>query len=81
MGDVMIQERTLQAENPAEALRNENGIFKVISPYGHVFRVTCRKGANMRIREVGMAEDRSAAEPRAWRIERISSPKSEDLPA
>ena len=38
--------------NPAEILRNQDGIFEVISPYGHVFQVTCRRGAKMSVREM-----------------------------
>jgi hypothetical protein len=34
----MTGEGKLEVENPAEALRNQDGIFKVISPYGHIFR-------------------------------------------
>src|SRR5437016_12016536 len=31
---------TMEVTNPAEFLRNERGVFEVISPYGHVFSVT-----------------------------------------
>lgn len=48
----MGEEIEREVENPAEALRNEDGIFRVISPYGHIFQVTCRKGRNIRIREI-----------------------------
>ena len=34
----------MEVENPAEALRNAEGTFRVKSPYGDVFQVTCRKG-------------------------------------
>jgi hypothetical protein len=52
----MAEPTRTEVENPAEALRNEDGIFRVISPYGQVFRVTCKKGHNMRIREIGSLE-------------------------
>jgi len=32
---------TVEVLNPAEILRNQDGVFEVTSPYGHVFRVTC----------------------------------------
>jgi hypothetical protein len=83
----MTGEGKLEVENPAEALRNQDGIFKVISPYGHIFRVTCRRGSNMRIREIGNSEnselsevahhdrfDGSGFDPavRKWQIEKIA---------
>ncbi len=67
----MTGEGKLEVENPAEALRNRDGIFKVISPYGHIFQVTCRRGSNMRIREVGASENAALSESRKWQIEKI----------
>jgi len=61
----------LEVENPAEVLRNRNGVFKVTSPYGHVFRVTCRRGTKMHIREIGHFEP-AASEPTRWQIEKIA---------
>ncbi len=78
---------TLEVENPVEALRNKDGTFKVTSPSGHIFRVTCRRGCNMRVREIGSSEgvplpevahhdrfDESGYEPiaRRWQIEKIA---------
>lgn len=54
--------RTLEVENPVEALRNENGTFKVTSPSGQIFRVTCRRGRNMRICEIGSSENQPLPE-------------------
>jgi hypothetical protein len=68
----MTGEGKLEVENPAEALRNQDGTFKVISPYGRVFRVTCRRGSNMRIREVGESENAALSEPWRWQIEKIA---------
>jgi hypothetical protein len=64
----------VQVENPAEALRNQNGTFKVTSPDGHVFQVICRRGSNMRIREIGEAGNVSSSEPKRWQIEKLAQP-------
>ena len=65
---------SIKVENPAEILRNQNGIFRVTSPEGQVFQVTCRKGSLMRIREIGGTEKASVSEPRQWQIEKLVSP-------
>jgi hypothetical protein len=49
-----------------------DGTFTVISPYGHIFQLTCRKGANRRIRQIGdESETQLLSEPRRWKIEEI----------
>ncbi len=53
----MVRETRREVDNPAEALRNEDGTFRVTSPNGHIFQVTCRTGRNMRIREIGGSEN------------------------
>lgn len=83
----MDREETVEVENPAEVLRDQDGTFKVTSPYGHIFRFTCRKGRNMHVREIGNSEnaplsevshydrfDGSGYEPtaRRWQIEKIA---------
>jgi hypothetical protein len=83
----MAREGTLEVENPAEVLRNEDGTFKVISPSGYVFRVTCRRGHKMSVREIGSSEhapfrefahhdrfDGSGFQPtaRQWQIEKTA---------
>lgn len=65
---------TVEVENPAEALRNQNGIFRVTSPDGQVFQVTCRTGANMRIREIGASERTIISEPKRWQIQKLQQP-------
>jgi hypothetical protein len=82
----MVREEGLEVENPTEALVNEDGTFKLISPSGDVFRGSCRKGWNMQVREIGTSEnvpfpevahhdrfDGSAHQPtsRRWQIEKI----------
>jgi hypothetical protein len=68
----MVGEGKSKVENPAEALRNQDGTFKAISPYGHIFQVTCRKGSNRRIRQIGdRSETQLLSEPRRWKIEKI----------
>jgi hypothetical protein len=59
----MVGEGTVEVENPAEALRNEDGTFNVTSPYGHIFRVTCRRGRNMRVREIARKVQRLPKSP------------------
>jgi hypothetical protein len=65
---------TVEVENPAEALRNQNGIFRVTSPDGQVFQVTCRTGLNMRIREIGASERTIISEPKRWQIQKVQQP-------
>jgi hypothetical protein len=67
-------ERTVEVENPAEALRDESGIFQVTSPFGQVFQVTCRKGSNMRIREIGALDNTAVAHSKRWRIQKLMRP-------
>jgi hypothetical protein len=42
VGGAMIEmdNGTVEVLNPAEILRNQDGVFEVTSPYGHVFQVT-----------------------------------------
>lgn len=63
---------TVEVLNPAEILRNEDGIFEVTSPYGHVFQVTCRRGAKMNVREISEPQRAQGAESMAWRIRRVA---------
>jgi hypothetical protein len=63
---------TVEVLNPAEILRNQDGIFEVTSPYGHVFQVTCRRGAKMSVREISEPQRISSMETLTWRIKRVS---------
>jgi hypothetical protein len=63
---------TVEVLNPAEILRNQDGVFEVTSHYGHVFRVTCRRGARMSVREISEPQRISAAENVTWRIKRVT---------
>jgi len=68
-----LPEGSLIVENPAEILRNEDGIFEVTSPYGHIFRVTCRRGSQMSVHEItqpNLAEQLSPTRF-VWRIKRL----------
>jgi hypothetical protein len=56
----------------AETLRKLNGQFKVISPNGYIFQVTCRKGTKIPIREIGESEPITFSQVQGWRIERIT---------
>jgi len=53
----MFRKEGLEVENPTEALLNENGTFKLISPSGYVLGVICLKGRNMQVREIGTSEN------------------------
>jgi hypothetical protein len=72
----MIQtfDSPLVVENPAEILRNEEGVFEVVSPYGHVFAVICRRGSQMKVREISQSEPAIDAMPQrsGWHIKRIA---------
>jgi hypothetical protein len=63
---------TVDVLNPAEILRNQDGIFEVTSPYGHVFQVTCRRGAKMSVREISEPQRAQGAERMSWRIRRVA---------
>ena len=62
---------TVEVINPAEILRNQDGIFEVISPYGHVFQVTCRRGTKMSVREISEPQRSQSVENTVWRIKRV----------
>lgn len=68
----MVEGGKLEVENPAEALRDQDGTFRVVSPSGLVFQVTCRRGSNMRIRQIGESETQLLLESQRWRIEKIA---------
>jgi len=68
----MPGEGKLEVNDPAEALRNQDGTFQVISPYGHIFQVICRQGSKMLIREIGISEARERSASLTWRIEKIA---------
>ena len=62
---------TVEVINPAEILRNQDGIFEVVSPYGHVFQVTCRRGTKMSVREISEPQRSQSVESMVWRIKRV----------
>jgi hypothetical protein len=63
---------TVEVVNPAEILRNQDGIFEVTSPFGHVFQVTCRRGSKMSVREISEPRKAPSAESMTWRIKRVT---------
>ena len=66
----MIDAADVEVKSPVEALRDEDGVFEVSSPYGHVFQVTCRRGGRMDVRE--LVETKHKVPIRVyWRIRRI----------
>ena len=62
-------EGAIEVKSPVEALRDEDGVFEVSSPYGHVFQVTCGAGS-MDVREL-TAPKHSTPIRVLWRIQRI----------
>jgi hypothetical protein len=63
---------TLEVKSPVETLRNEDGVFEVSSPYGHIFQVTCRRGGRMDVRELNQPKHAKVPERILWRIRRIA---------
>jgi hypothetical protein len=63
---------TVEVKSPVEALRDEDGVFEVSSPYGHVFQVTCRRGGRMDVREITEPKPAKVPERILWRIRRIN---------
>ena len=61
----------IEAENPAEVLRSQEGLFEITSPYGYVFEVTCRHGARMVIREIAQPPQLVVNPRRIWEIRRV----------
>jgi hypothetical protein len=74
--DTMIQtfEIPLIVENPAELLRDEEGVFEVTSPYGHVFTVTCVRGSKLNVHEIAKSVLCVPASGSGWQIKRIVNP-------
>jgi len=62
---------TAEVKSPVEALRNEDGVFEVSSPYGHVFQVTCHRG-RMDVREINEPKPSNVPERILWRIRRLN---------
>ena len=60
----------VEVKSPVEALRDEDGVFEVSSPYGHMFQVTCR-GGRMDVRELNEPKHSKVPERILWRIRRI----------
>jgi len=63
----------IEVSNPAEFLRNENGAFEVTSPYGQIFRVTCRRGSRMNIRQIGEPHIIGNRDEMSWKVRRVDS--------
>jgi hypothetical protein len=63
---------TVEVKSPVEALRDEDGVFEVSSPYGHVFQVTCRRGGRMDVREITEPKQAKVPDRILWRIRRVN---------
>jgi hypothetical protein len=66
-----ILDQTIEVENPAEVLRDEDGTFEVTSPYGHTFQVLCRRGTKMSVRQIAEPQRPVATPGIMWRIRRV----------
>lgn len=65
---------TLVTHDPAQALRNEAGIFEVASPTGERFQVTCRAGqsiVSLRYAPKGHGESRE------WQVKKVAELRGE----
>jgi hypothetical protein len=62
----------IEVKSPVEALRNEDGVFEVSSPYGHVFQVSCRRGGRMDVRELTEPKRAIVPDRILWRIRRLN---------
>jgi len=62
----------IEVKSPVEALRNEDGVFEVSSPYGHVFQVSCRREGRMDVRELNEPKRAIVPERILWRIRRLN---------
>jgi len=63
---------TAEVENPAEVLRDEDGVFEVISPYGYIFQVTCHRGSRMSVREISEPKRAKVPDRKLWGIHRVN---------
>jgi hypothetical protein len=68
----MSGEAKIHLSNSAEALRNQDGKFKVTAPNGYIFQVTCRRGRKIRIREIGQSDPATLSGLEEWQIEQIA---------
>src|SRR5712692_3414541 len=73
-GTTMIDppDGTVEVENPSEALRSEDGVFDVTSPYGYVFQVKCRRGSKMSVRPISEPKYAGESGRMTWRIRRLN---------
>jgi hypothetical protein len=65
---------TLATHDPAQALRNEAGIFDLVSPTGEKFQITCRAGqsiVSLRYAPKGHGESRE------WQIKKVAELRGE----
>ena len=67
-------DQTIEVENPTEVLREEDGTFEVTSPYGHIFRVLCRRGTKISVRQIVEPKLPVATPGVIWRIRRLHLP-------
>jgi hypothetical protein len=69
---INVPDGSIEVDNPAEILRTERGIFEVTSPYGHVFRVTCRRGRKMDVHDISEPPQVDIPAGMLWRIRRLT---------
>lgn len=66
-----ITSSIVEVDNPAEVLREQDGVFEVTSPYGHVFQVICHPGQTMNVQDISESERAEALDGMLWRIRRL----------
>ena len=68
-----LPDSVVEVSDPAEFLRDQQGIFAVTSPQGHLFQVTCRRGTPPVIRELSEPKPGVAPISAAWRVKKLNS--------
>jgi hypothetical protein len=64
-------DETIEVDNPAEVLRDQDGVFAVVSPWGHTFRVSCHRGSKMNVREINQPVRPVSTPGTFWQIRKI----------
>jgi hypothetical protein len=80
-GRKTMDDGIVEVNDPSDFLRDQNGSFEVISPYGYIFEVRCRRGSKMEIGplhelscdETGDAEKTRMRQEKIWRIRQINA--------
>lgn len=66
---------TLQALDPAEALKGESGVFEAVSPQGGQFKIVCRSGHS--IVNIRPTEHPQQGQTQTWRLRKVAELRTE----